>query len=268
MSKDHERLKISNGKHLTVETHTTVNEHPIHWHSFFEIEIILDGEGKCVINDVVYDMSEHNVFLLNPTDFHYLNVKDRSSMINMSFDEELLDEGDLGMLLHRDRNRAYRFEAEDYKRLVSAAELLRNECETDGDCQRQLLQYIVRQIMKKDRIKAETAAEHISGIKKAIVYMELHFKERISLAELAAEAGYHPTYFSELFKKTTGETYIESLTKLRVGYARTLLASGFSVSETCYMSGFGSLSGFAAAFKRLCHVPPARYKAERGRGTN
>ena len=90
--------------------------------------------------------------------------------------------------------------------------------------------------------------------------MELHFKERISLSQLADEAGYHPTYFSELFKRTTGETYIEALTKLRVGYARTLLAGGFSVSEVCYMSGFGSLSGFATAFKRLCHMSPRAYK--------
>ena len=260
MSKDHERLKISNGKHLTVETHTTVNEHPIHWHSFFEIEIILDGEGKYVINDVVYDMSEYNVFLLTSTDFHYLNVKDRSSMINISFDEELLDEGDLGMLLHRDRKRAYRFEDCDYKRLVSAAELLRNECETNGDCQRQLLQYIVRQIMKKDRIKAETAAEHISGIKKAIVYMELHFKERISLAELAAEAGYHPTYFSELFKKVTGESYSERLNTLRTGYAKGLLARGFSVTEACYGAGFGSLSNFLRVFKKNVGISPEEYR--------
>ena len=90
--------------------------------------------------------------------------------------------------------------------------------------------------------------------------MELHFKERVTLSDLAAEAGYHPTYFSELFKKTTGETYIEKLTKLRIGHARTMLASGFSVFDACFLSGFGSLSGFAAAFKKACNMSPREYK--------
>ena len=66
------RLNIDNGKHVTVETHTVESEHPIHWHSFFEIEIILSGEGSYVLNDISYDISEYNMFFLSSTDFHYL----------------------------------------------------------------------------------------------------------------------------------------------------------------------------------------------------
>lgn len=267
MGGSHERLKIKEGKRVTVETHVTVKEYPLHWHSFFEIEIILDGEGDCKINDVVYDMSRRNVFLLTSTDFHYLRAKDTLSMINISFNEELLDERDIGLLLRGDIKRAYHFDDEDYKRLVSAAELLRSECESDGDCQRQLLQYILSLIMRRNSSLAESSApDHLSGVRKAIIYMGLHFREKITLEDIAAEAGYHPTYFSEVFKKSTGETYIDALTKLRVGSARTMLTNGFSVSETCFASGFGSLSGFAAAFKKICRVSPGEYKKMYGKG--
>jgi len=267
MNTGHERLKIKDGRHLTVETHTTVTEHPLHWHSFFEIEIILDGKGEYVINDIPYDMREYNVFFLNSTDFHYIRVDGKATMINISFDEESLDEKDMRLLLHRDRKRAYSLEREEHERITSAAELLRHEYESDGDCQRQLLQYILRSMLRKDPVEASLLVwEHGNGIKKAIAYMEIHFKERVSLTEIASEAGYHPTYFSELFKKVTGETYIETLTKLRIGCARTLLASGFSVSEACFLSGFGSSSGFFSAFKRLCHMSPTQYRTKHQSG--
>ena len=90
--------------------------------------------------------------------------------------------------------------------------------------------------------------------------MELHFREDISLASIAAEVGYHPAYFSELFKRTTGETFMESLTKLRIGYARSMLLSGFSVSDACFLSGFGSLSNFLEMFKRNCKITPSEYR--------
>ena len=88
----------------------------------------------------------------------------------------------------------------------------------------------------------------------------MHFKEPITLARLAAEAGYHPSYFSEQFRRVTGEGYADTLARLRVGYARSLLANGFSVTDACFASGFGSLSAFGAAFRRLVGEPPSTYK--------
>jgi len=100
----------------------------------------------------------------------------------------------------------------------------------------------------------------MSGMKKAVAYIELHFREKISLERLSALSGYHPTYFSELFRKLTGETYIERLTSLRVNYAKALLANGVSVSEACFESGFGSLSNFLSVFKDRCGMTPSQYR--------
>lgn len=259
MAKDHERLKIDD--HVTVETHTASGRFPIHWHSYFEIEIVTAGRGKYVVNDVVYDISEKNVFFLTPTDFHYLDIDGEATMINVSFDEEGIGERELMELLFNKLEKAYRFENGDYDRLVASVELLRYECGIDGDCRDRLLQYVIKSILRKNSYTAEGVREEgARGIKKAIIYMELHFKERITLSDLAEEAGYHPTYFSELFKKTTGETYIETLNKLRVGCARSMLANGFSVSDSCFLSGFGSISGFSAAFRKFSGMSPREYK--------
>ncbi len=264
--KKHKRLNIPDGKHLVVSQHIVTNNHPLHWHSYFELEIILCGAGKYIINDIEYNISSNNVFLLSTTDFHHIETEETTRLINISFDEEVIAERELLFLMFSQTKKAYTFSPDEKKRLINAAELLEHEYRTEGECQRQLLQYILNSLFKKNPNPYTNAFfyDHYSGIKKAVVYMEMHFKEKITLRMLAEQAGYHPAYFSELFKKCTGETYISALNKLRVGYARTLLANGFSVSETCFLSGFSSLSNFGEVFKKFCQMSPSEYsKASR-----
>lgn len=257
-----ERRSLPNDRNLTVETHTVEGEHPLHWHNYFEIEIILSGRGKYIINDIEYDISSNKVFFLNPTDFHYLDVDEVTELINISFNSDILDDKDTAILVSDKNRRAYVFEHEDYKRLLYAANILLYEYEISGDCQKQLLQYVVKSLLRMNVICQEDAVkyEHNSGIKKAIAYIEMHFTEKITLNAVATAAGYHPTYFSKLFVNITGETYISMLTRLRLGHAKSMLANGFSVSDACFQSGFCSLSNFLEVFKKNCKVAPSEYR--------
>ncbi len=257
------RIKMPNNTHLVAEYHTVENKHPLHWHSFFEVEIILSGKGKYIVNDTEYDISEHNIFFLNSTDFHYMISDGITELINISFDEETVEDRMISLMLSSKTDKAYCFEKEELERIVSASKLLINEYEIKGDCERQLLHYILSSIFRKSEgvnERAESLGVHYKEIKNAVTYIEMHFKENITLEFLASEAGYNKTYFSELFRKITGETYIDKLNSLRVGYARTLLANGFSVSDASALSGFGSLSNFLAIFKKKCGVTPSEYK--------
>lgn len=260
--KSHRRLRLKKDSHITVEKRIETEDFVLHWHSYFEIEIIVSGKGICVINDVEYDVSEYNMFFLTPTDFHDFKVGSDTYIINISFDEDMISEKNIAELMHRDMARAYRLSYEELSRMISAAELLMYECESSGDCKVELLRYILNRLTRKSNVSLDTSASHENcrSIKKAISFMEMHFKEDISLGEISAEAGYNPTYFSELFKRLTGETYIETLTKLRLGYARAMLANGYSVSDACFMSGFGSLSNFLSVFKKNCRMTPSQYR--------
>ena len=102
--------------------------------------------------------------------------------------------------------------------------------------------------------------EHSRGIKRAIIYMALHFREQIRLSDIAAAAGYNPSYFSRLFKKTTGEGYTEHLTKLRIAHSKMLLSAGHSVSDAGALSGFASRTAFLDSFCRTVGICPSEYK--------
>ena len=105
--------------------------------------------------------------------------------------------------------------------------------------------------------------EQLSGIKRALLYLEVHFKERIDLETLAREAGFHPMYFSSIFKKATGESYVQRLNHLRLEYAATLLANHYSVSYACFESGFGSFSNFFTSFKKKYGISPKEYAKQK-----
>ena len=248
-------LHLSAGENLVVERHQ-VDQLNRHWHNFYEMEIILSGSGSYFINDAAYELPQYNVFLLTTTDFHSARTEAPVELINISFDEKFLDESNLLELLFPRTEKAYALEAEELARIVAAAELLEHECRIDGKSKKQLLQYILNSLFQKSSSFQELGSQ---GVKKAVIYMKEHFREPITLSMLAAEAGYHPAYFSELFKKYTGETYTEFLNNLRLGYARTLLANGVAVSQVCFLSGFNSLSNFGAIFKKNYHISPREY---------
>lgn len=246
--------------HITAEEHTVPCDHPQHWHTYYEIEIIISGAGKYIINDVAYDISQGRIFLLTPTDFHYLIIKEETHLINISFDSEAKDIALPASPFFEEAKRAYSVNADIGSRILSASRLLIHECESHGECRYELLKYLLCAILGKKIATAKANGEHSRGIRRAIEYTALHFREPLRLSDIAAEAGYNPSYFSEIFRRTTGERWIEYLTRLRIGYAKMMLSGGFSVSDAGALSGFGSRSAFLDAFRRATGMSPAEYK--------
>ncbi len=104
------------------------------------------------------------------------------------------------------------------------------------------------------------------AVAQAIQYIEEHFAENLKLTDLAGYVNLSVSYFSALFKRTTGLGVIEYLNKTRIGKAREIFVShpDYSVSEAAYMAGFDNLSYFSKTFKKYEGMTPAEYKRKRG----
>lgn len=235
-----------------------------HWHNYFEIEVIIDGRGKHVIDGKEYALKPNTVFLLTPVNFHSITMDNKyeCKSMNVSFTSEMLSDRFLIQLASPNIKNYYELEPEVFDRIKSSFELLKHEQYIDSEYRYRLLEYCLALLLRNDRSNELSSAddEQLSGIKRAILYLELHFREKITLTQLAKQAGFNPTYFSGIFHKITGETYIEKLNTLRVRHAKTMLAEGYSVSEACFASGFGSLSNFLSIFKAKCGVTPNEYR--------
>lgn len=94
-----------------------------------------------------------------------------------------------------------------------------------------------------------------------IDYIFNHLHGRITLGELAEQAGFSSTYLSFLFKAETGDTITEFIQKKRISEAESLLRySEFTPSEISQYLGFCSQSHFTSTFKKYTGMTPAQFR--------
>ena len=97
-------------------------------------------------------------------------------------------------------------------------------------------------------------------------YMKENFRDDISLQKIAAIANLTPQSFCRLFKKRTGNHFLEYLTQLRIDNAcKMLIETDNSISEIAYTCGFKTVSNFNKLFKEITHQNPKSYRAALGK---
>lgn len=118
------------------------------------------------------------------------------------------------------------------------------------------------------KLKAEFVAAEMpvdeSGysrvIRKALNYIEDHYHEDISLESISEVVFLNKNYFSELFKKEVGKSFVQYLTEYRLEKAKLLLSiGGFKGSEVADMTGFQNNSYFISVFKKYEGCTPREY---------
>ena len=97
-------------------------------------------------------------------------------------------------------------------------------------------------------------------IRKAFIYIEDHYHEDISLDSISEVVFLNKNYFSELFKKEVGKSFVQYLTEYRLEKAKLLLSiGGFKGNEVADMTGFQNNSYFIAVFKKYEGCTPREY---------
>lgn len=86
------------------------------------------------------------------------------------------------------------------------------------------------------------------------------FSEKWDLDLAAKQAGLSRRYFSQLFKKLTGQTFLEYLTDLRLSRAAQLLQQEeYSIVEAILASGFDDISHFYRLFRKRYGMAPGKW---------
>lgn len=97
----------------------------------------------------------------------------------------------------------------------------------------------------------------------AVLYLQEHFREQISLKDMAAAAGLSEKYFGEYFKNITGETPVQYLNKYRIEQAaEALKEEEKSVTDIALECGFNDLSYFIKTFRKHYGIAPGNYRKQ------
>lgn len=102
-------------------------------------------------------------------------------------------------------------------------------------------------------------ASHASHISQAIHLLRDHFREPLTVADLARRVGMSASAFHKHFKLVTTTTPLQYQKDLRLTEARHLLRSaGRSVSAAAFEVGYESASQFSREYARKFGSPPSR----------
>jgi AraC-like DNA-binding protein len=98
-------------------------------------------------------------------------------------------------------------------------------------------------------------------VARAREYIRQHHREPIALADVAADAGLSPAYFSSVFAREAGLPFSRFLQRTRVESAKRLLAqTDRRVTDVAMEVGFGSLPHFNHVFRKLTGCAPRDYR--------
>lgn len=123
----------------------------------------------------------------------------------------------------------------------------------------------IRMLLKKiigvrDTISGRRYSDIIEIAKDQI--RKTYMSDEISLNTIAAEVGMSPSYFSSIFSKEMGKTFVEYLTEIRMDRAKELLmCSSMKTSEIGYEVGYMDPHYFSYIFKKTQNCTPKEFRA-------
>lgn len=98
-------------------------------------------------------------------------------------------------------------------------------------------------------------------VKKAIDYIYQNYAETINLKSISSYLEINSSYFSYIFKKETGKTFVEMLNEVRIEKSKELLLeTNLSVLEIALAVGFNNQSYYNIVFKKLNNLTPLEYR--------
>ena len=103
--------------------------------------------------------------------------------------------------------------------------------------------------------------KNIEKVLPALIYIDRHYSEPLTLDDLSSVLNFNPSYFCRLFKTATNSTFIEYLNFVRICKSERMLAtSKKSIADISLEIGFASATYFNKVFRRFKGCTPTEYK--------
>lgn len=235
---------------------------PLHWHNYYSLDIVTEGTGVHDINGKEFIPITGDLILTTPTDIHNFRSDSYLDMSSILFTDDVVEKKYLYAIQNACTVKLTENElssALNCYREIESANIKLRECdnELESDTVKLNLTLILIMLAKKIGKPEEVSGSKVTDL---LQYLNMHFREPLSIEKAAQVIGLTPAYFSTWFKKNVGMSYVEYLNNLRIDYAVSMIKRGHSIIDSCYASGFGSLSHFNHIFKQKLGVTPKAFR--------
>lgn len=255
----------------------------LHWHDYFEIEIVLSGTGIHKYDGTDYPLATGCAYLLTPMDIHALIPDPDTNLhiVHLRFDDQAIFGEVRDLLLQHNQIHSVQLNEMDFNRLLSLLDELLHCFEinsTQSLSIQLILSYLCLHIIRKSLEENEQLSSYNTSnpvVHETLQYILYNFRKKITMQELGARAHVSPNHLSLLFKEATGTTCMQMIADLRLQYAMKLLENpNLNIETISAQSGFSAASYFISVFRKRYGVTPKEYqnriksqRAEKGSAT-
>lgn len=245
--------------------HSTAHAHP-----YSELFYIVSGDGQFRIENSFYSVKANQLVVVNPNVLHTEVSYEAHPM-------EYIVLGIEGLELAVTSDQTNHYQILDYQRSGEVLTCLRNILRETQDAQpgyeaicQAYMEILILRLMRSASfivcVPPPPANHQCAAIRH---YIDTHYKEPLSLDDLARETHVNKFYLAHIFKEKYGVPPINYMISRRIEESRYLLReTNMSMSQIARVLGFSSASYFSQSFRRSEGISPIEYRKKQVGGVD
>ena len=247
-----------------------------HYHPYYELAYIEHGSCRFFIEDTMFDLHDGDFLLIPPRVFHFTRylfgsclrcgIYFRAGDLESELISHFPDGADF-----LSQVRVFQVPTDDRREIGRI--IMRMAAEDRGFDERSplmlrlQLQELLLLCSRVCLLLTETPASIHTTDRQVLLaarYINEHFRQQISAADIAAAAGFSPNYLSRKFREAAGIGVHDYLVFIRLRSAAfELISTNDSVTDIALRNGFSDSNYFKDVFKKKYGMTPREYRKTR-----
>lgn len=251
--------------------------HPLHWHDELEILYPLNGKADIIIEGKKYQLLNKHIMVIESCQVHSTYSYQGTSMficihISKKYMQKYLPDIELYRIqcipeeIDSEHFPAYRDICrlmEDLTKLYMAESLPTFAMESEGiilQVLSRLMRFFSEHLAPK---AADMSPSAFDRLRTTITYIEEHFRDSLTLQEMADQLGFTKEYFCRFFKKNMGMPFLEYVSEVRLSHIyHDLIHTDTPICVLIEDNGFTNQKLFNKQFKKLYGCTPSAVRRQ------
>ncbi len=240
-----------------------------HFHDHYVVELVINGVDSFYCDGKNYTAQNDQLVLINPGEVHTGNTVSDTPLQYYSLypDKKALQQVAASLNISIPKDFCFQRSLIDQPSLTKKFKLLFDSFNSKKDVLQQEIffecMYELLQPVNGNNYKQLSSHQKDQRIQSVIDFIRTHYKDDISLQQLADLARLNPFHLVRLFKKSVGVSPYDYLLIVRAEHAKQLLRNGLKVKDAAADAGFYDSSHFNRMFYKIAGTSPKSFRSSK-----
>ena len=242
----------------------------LHYHDFYELEFVLDGNAANIINGMRFELSRGMMFLIRPTDVHCYEIPDgmKIRVCTLRFTSALIGSEVISALSGREPLIADFSDRYDF--LLSLFDETLHEYRSRDEFSDIIFSGVCERLSIMLCRTLKTAPSSVNRISAAAVELiNRGYQGKLNLQSAADQLGVSANYLGKVFRESMNMSFGDYLRRVRLIYAlNRMVSTNDTIQKIALECGFAAPSVFTREFRKYYGKSPTEFRSENKEESN